>query len=478
MRARDEHPALQRGDRLVVVRRPQRSASRRACRCAARAWTAAGRARARACAPRRRWRPAPPAARCRRWCAAARRASTASPGRRWRAKARSSRSGPAAARRRGTRRPARSTPRTPATGVKCSKYAFAPSWSMWSRRWRAWAFRRALRGRLVLGLHRLEVTAERDLRVDDHVLAADEAHDEVGPQPAVRAGDRRLRDVVDVLGHAGGLDGALELHLAPPAADLRRAQRGDQLGGLLLQLLGGRAHRAHLLQQRGVGAGAVLLDRRQLVLDTVEASRSGRHDCLDGLLALGEVAVGRGLGRGQLRLGQLDERLVVALQRLPARDSNASRSRASDCASSCSRSTADAAAAVRSASSCACTRAACSRAAPAAASASRTAVRPRASARATASRPAASVAATASRAAASLAATASRRARSAAAPAARAAADADVRPMNRPPASPRASARRARRRAVTSMTRCSHRGPTIPGSTRGGAGRVSVDWPR
>ena len=38
-------------------------------------------------------------------------------------------------------------------------------------------------GGLVLRLHRLEVAAERDLRVDDHALAADQPDHEVGPQP-------------------------------------------------------------------------------------------------------------------------------------------------------------------------------------------------------------------------------------------------------------------------------------------------------
>jgi hypothetical protein len=41
-----------------------------------------------------------------------------------------------------------------------------------------------------------------------------------------------------VLTHARGLDRALELKLAPPAANLRCAQRGDELRGFGAQLLG------------------------------------------------------------------------------------------------------------------------------------------------------------------------------------------------------------------------------------------------
>ncbi len=58
-------------------------------------------------------------------------------------------------------------------------------------------------GALVARLHRLEVGAERHLRVDDDLLAAGQPHDEVRTLPPNRAPPvRRLRHVVDVLGHA------------------------------------------------------------------------------------------------------------------------------------------------------------------------------------------------------------------------------------------------------------------------------------
>src|SRR6266508_1553418 len=80
--------------------------------------------------------------------------------------------------------------------------------------------------RLVACLHRLQVAAERDLRVDDDVLAPDEAHDQVRPDAAVLTRGRGLGDVVDVLGQAGRLDRAFELQLAPPPTDLGCAQGG------------------------------------------------------------------------------------------------------------------------------------------------------------------------------------------------------------------------------------------------------------
>jgi hypothetical protein len=62
-----------------------------------------------------------------------------------------------------------------------------------------------------------------------------------------------------VLDHAGELDDAFQLQLSPAAADLRRAQRGDQRAGLTLQLLGGAVHGAHLLAQPRVGGLPLLL---------------------------------------------------------------------------------------------------------------------------------------------------------------------------------------------------------------------------
>ena len=109
---------------------------------------------------------------------------------------------------------------------------------------------------VVLALDGLQVGGERDLGVDDDLLAAGEAHDQVGAEHAVAVVTRRLLGEVAVLDHAGHLDHPAQLHLAPPAAGLRRPQRRDERRGLLAQLLGGLPGEADLLGQRGVGRDA------------------------------------------------------------------------------------------------------------------------------------------------------------------------------------------------------------------------------
>ena len=86
--------------------------------------------------------------------------------------------------------------------------------------------------RLVRRLERLQVRVERRLRVDDHVLAAGQTHDDVGPHAdRIVAADRLLLLEIAVLDHAGELDDALELELAPAAADARTFERVDEAAG-------------------------------------------------------------------------------------------------------------------------------------------------------------------------------------------------------------------------------------------------------
>ena len=60
-----------------------------------------------------------------------------------------------------------------------------------------------------------------------------------------------------MLDHAGRLDHVAQLHLAPAATRLRRAQRGDQVPRLLLQLLVPECSAATRSLQAGVGALAL-----------------------------------------------------------------------------------------------------------------------------------------------------------------------------------------------------------------------------
>ena len=85
----------------------------------------------------------------------------------------------------------------------------------------------------VVGVDRVEVRADRHLRVDDDALAARQLDDQVGAeQPAFVVAFALLRAEVAVVEHPGQLDDALQLHLAPAAADVRGAERRDEAAGL------------------------------------------------------------------------------------------------------------------------------------------------------------------------------------------------------------------------------------------------------
>ena len=77
---------------------------------------------------------------------------------------------------------------------------------------------------LLGGLERIEIRGQRSLCVDDHVLAAGNADDEIRTQESVLRGLRRLRDVVAVLDHPGVLHDVAQLRLSPAPAHVRGAQ--------------------------------------------------------------------------------------------------------------------------------------------------------------------------------------------------------------------------------------------------------------
>ena len=124
---------------------------------------------------------------------------------------------------------------------------------------------------LVVGLDRVEVRVERRLRVDDDVLAARQLHDQVGPQqPAVVVALARLLDEVAVRDHPGELDHALQLHLAPAAANVRRAQRGDEVARLLPEPVLALDDAPQELRDRADLASPLLLERARLLLEALE----------------------------------------------------------------------------------------------------------------------------------------------------------------------------------------------------------------
>ena len=114
---------------------------------------------------------------------------------------------------------------------------------------------------------------DRHLRVDDDALAARQLDDQVGAkQPAFVVALALLRAEVAVVDHPGELDDALQLHLAPAAADVRGAQRGDEAAGLGAEPLLALGDRAQLLADRGDRLQALLLERCRLHLEPRSAS--------------------------------------------------------------------------------------------------------------------------------------------------------------------------------------------------------------
>jgi hypothetical protein len=125
--------------------------------------------------------------------------------------------------------------------------------------------------RLLGGLYRLDVAGERDLRVDDHLAPVGEGDDQIGPDTGAGVvGAGGLLDEVAVLDQAGDLHDAAQLHLAPTPAHVRRAQRGDQRRGLVLELGRGLPDGAHLLAQLTVGGGAGALHAGQQPVQVVQ----------------------------------------------------------------------------------------------------------------------------------------------------------------------------------------------------------------
>ena len=97
-------------------------------------------------------------------------------------------------------------------------------------------------------------------------------------------------------------------------AGLGRAQRGDQVAGLLLQLVVRGGQVLHLLGQGGVGPLPLDLEPLHPLLVLAELLADGLEQLLDGLLPLGQLPVGGLAGLVELGVGQLEELLVVLLQ--------------------------------------------------------------------------------------------------------------------------------------------------------------------
>ena len=150
----------------------------------------------------------------------------------------------------------------------------------------------------VVGVDRVEIGADRHLGVDDDALAARQLDDQVGAkQPAFVVALALLGAEVAVVDHARELDDALQLHLAPAAADVRRAERGDEAARLGAEALLPLGDRAQLLADRRDRPQALLLERLRLRLEAAE----------------------RLLDRRELRVGELEQRRLALQQRVAGR---------------------------------------------------------------------------------------------------------------------------------------------------------------
>ena len=144
---------------------------------------------------------------------------------------------------------------------------------MWSRTGRAWRARWRRFVLVVVGVDRVEVRLERHLRVDDDALAARELDDEVGPQqPAVVVALALPARKSQCVEHAGELDDALQLHLAPAAAHVRGAERRDEVARLRAEPLLSLGDRSELLVDGRRPLQALLLERLRLLLEPRRAS--------------------------------------------------------------------------------------------------------------------------------------------------------------------------------------------------------------
>ena len=104
--------------------------------------------------------------------------------------------------------------------------------------------------------------------------------------------ERLLLVEIAVLDHAGELDDALQLQLAPAAADAGPLERVDQPARFGLQILADRVERRDALQQRWRrSCDAAPLGVLDFAVDLLERFRHRREQIFDRLLARVDVSV-------------------------------------------------------------------------------------------------------------------------------------------------------------------------------------------
>ena len=169
-------------------------------------------------------------------------------------------------------------------------------------------------------IERPQVGVERRLRVDDDMLAAGQVDDDVRPQAALFAVDGLLLGEVTVLHHAGELDHAPQLQLAPAAADARALERIDQPLRLAAQLPADGIERRDALKQLRPFLHPAALGLLDFLVDMLQRLGHRGQQVLDGLLPCLDVSRGFGVGLLQAGFRQVQECAIVRLQRLMAED--------------------------------------------------------------------------------------------------------------------------------------------------------------
>ncbi len=169
---------------------------------------------------------------------------------------------------------------------------------------------------IVVGLDEFQERLERDLGINDDLPASGNMDDHVGAQATLVGGGRDLLVEVAVRDHARHLHHPAELHFAPTTSRLWRTESRHEIARLLLQQFVAEMQLRHFLAQSLVRAPALHLYFLQSPLVAGQCLTQRAQQLGDGLLALGEIPLRRGLHLAELRLGQGEELLVVLLQRL------------------------------------------------------------------------------------------------------------------------------------------------------------------
>ena len=105
----------------------------------------------------------------------------------------------------------------------------------------------------------------------------------------------RLLGKVAMIHHPRQFRHALERDLPPLTAHVRRAQRLDEIAGLLLQALMRLGQGFQVLIQPAIGGLTRLFQETHLFIVALERVMERAHEPIDRLLTLGEIPFGFGL---------------------------------------------------------------------------------------------------------------------------------------------------------------------------------------